>query len=317
MAALGLLSILARSEALTLVVGHVDHGLRESSAEEARQVAVVAEGLGLAHAHTRLDLTPGPGLPARAREARRAALSEQARAHGAGWVVLAHSATDQAETTLMHLARGCSLEGLGAMPVVDGPWFRPLLTLTRAELRSIAGRLELPFIDDPTNDDRGALRTWLRHEVLAPLRARNPELDRAMAGLAEDARDAESALDRWAAASLAALELESAPDRDGDPGSRSRSRSRSESRAWRLKGFHELPRAVRTRVVRRLCAEGGVDLSELGRRVTLEIDAAATLVARAEAGPGGTPKPPPKYWHLHPKRVVKVSKAGICVEASN
>jgi tRNA(Ile)-lysidine synthase len=288
MAALGLLTLLRRSEGLELCVGHVDHGLRAESPAEAELVADTAAALGLRCVRARLELERGPGLPARARDGRRAALEDQRRACGAEATVLAHTATDQAETMLMHLARGAGLEGLAAMRRFEAPWLRPLLELTRAQTRELCGALDLPFVDDPSNADTDSMRIWLRERVLPHLREHNPRLDLGLVGLARQAGEAEEALLEWACAEV---------DRRAGPG------------GWSLEGFDALPRAVRTRALRRMCELGGVDLAQLRRRVVDAMDAAAVAVA-ASRGPA-TPSPAPRSWDLNPGRRVQIDKNGV------
>jgi tRNA(Ile)-lysidine synthase len=294
MAALGLLTILRRSEQLELIVGHVDHGLRRESASEGELVAEVARALGHTCLRMRLQLDRGPGLPARAREARRAALESQRRESGAEVIVLAHTSTDQAETLLMHLVRGAGLEGLAAMQELDGPWLRPLLELGRAQTRALCGALDLPFVDDPTNADEEATRIWLREQVLPRMREDNPRLEQALLGLTREAADAERALLEWAAREI---EL------------------RRGAEGWSLAGFDALPRAVRTRALRHACADRGVELGELRRAVIDQIDAAAVAVARASRAGPGTPSPAPRGWDLHPLRRVEIDKSGLRIDA--
>jgi tRNA(Ile)-lysidine synthase len=295
-AALGLLLALRSSLELEIAVGHVDHGLRDTSIDEAAKVAALAHRLDVAHRCTRLSLSPGPGLPARAREARRAALIEQARELGASTIVLAHTATDQAETMLMHLARGSGLDGLAAMPTHEHPWLRPLLELTRAQTREIAELLGHGIIDDPTNDDPTALRIWLRTRVLTRLREHNPQVDVALAGLARQARDADEALEAWAA-----RELESRRDPTA-------------SGRWSLAEFDRVPRAVRSRMLRRIAVDVGVDLEQLRRRTLDELEAAAVAVAEADrrrrTEPGAA-SPAPKGWDLAPKLRVTIDRNGV------
>jgi tRNA(Ile)-lysidine synthase len=295
-AALGLLLLLRRSAGLELGVGHVDHGLRPESATEAQAVAALARTLELPSFITRIELQPGPGLPARARQARRAALREQAQQFGASRIVLAHTATDQAETMLMHMTRGAGLDGLAAMPTLDDPWLRPLLELTRAQTRALALALELPFFDDPTNDDPSALRVRLRKLVLPLLRECNPRLEQAMLCLARQAADAERACDTWA-------------EREVDE--RQRSPSTDTGFTWDLVGFEQIPRAVRMRALRRMCERAAVDLSHLRARVVEAMDAAALEVAEARARGPGTPSPPPRSWDLRPHRRLTIDKNGV------
>ncbi len=297
-AALGLLLALRSSLALEITVGHVDHGLRRESADEARKVSALANQLGLAVRVTRIALAPGPGLPMRARVARREALVAQARELGATTIVLAHTATDQAETMLMHMVRGAGLDGLAAMPVHEHPWLRPLLELTRAQTRDLAEKLGFGFVDDPSNEDPQHFRVWLRTQVLPGLREQNPAVDRALVGLARQAREADEALEEWAAGEI---------ERRRDP---------TDSGRWSLAEFDRLPRAVRTRVLRRIVAIEGVELEQLRRRTLDELEAAALAVAQADrrrrAEPGSA-SPAPKRWDVAPKLRVTIHRNGLWV----
>ncbi len=115
---------------------------------------------------------------------------------GIGHVLTAHTADDVAETFLIRLARGSGVEGLSAMegrrlamphrtappaleavevvqaippPESDGesgpPGFqviRPCLAMSRMELRDHARRLQVPWAEDPSNDDPKYDRTRAR-----------------------------------------------------------------------------------------------------------------------------------------------------------
>ncbi|MCB9752875.1 MAG: tRNA lysidine(34) synthetase TilS [Myxococcales bacterium] len=294
-ALVGVLQLLARALQLRLAIGHVDHGLRPESAEEAFHVRALAEACGVPVRVIRLaTLDPGPGLPARARAARRAALEEMARERGASWIALGHTATDQAETALMHLVRGAGLDGLAAMPAVDAPWIRPLLGLTREQTRSLCERLGLAYVDDPSNLDEGHFRVRLRERILPMFAEVNPQCTRSLATLSVHARDAELALERWAARE----ELE---------------RRRSPGR-WSHDGLHALPRAIRTRLIRRICLSVGADIGALGHAVIAEIDQA--VVARGRALGTTDAALAPRTWPLRPAIVVRLDRGGLWVGPS-
>src|SRR5947209_18004063 len=93
-------------------VAHLDHGLREGSTEDAQFVADAASQLGLDATIHKTDVAAlaaerGDGLEEAGRVARYAFLEELAAAAGADAVVMtAHTADDQAETVLLHLAAG-------------------------------------------------------------------------------------------------------------------------------------------------------------------------------------------------------------------
>ncbi|MDC0719734.1 tRNA lysidine(34) synthetase TilS [Nannocystis bainbridge] len=289
-ALVGLLHLLARDEALALIVAHVDHGLRPESADEAAVVARSAAERGLACVSTRLSLSPGSGLPARAREARRAALSAFATAHACDAIALGHTATDQAETLLMHAARGCGLEGLAAMRPWEAPWLRPLLELPRAGTRALCERMGMTWCDDPTNTDEEQPRIRVRERVLPELRAHNPRVEAALVCLATQAADAEEALRDWAAREEAA-------------------RRRGADTWWSTDDLHRLPRAVRTRILRRICGLGGADLGALRAAVIEDID--RTVMARAAALGGTGAVLRPHVWHLRPGLHLRLDRHGL------
>jgi tRNA(Ile)-lysidine synthase len=196
MATLGLLELLRRRLGLALVVAHVDHGLRAGAGAEAELVAATARARGHRLWRTRLVLPEGPGLPARARAARHAALIAAAEETGAALVVLGHTMTDQAETVLLNLCRGAGVHGLAGMrpwqpwlkpggdarrcppsgamrECATGLWVRPMMQLTRDETRGLAERFGLAFVDDPGNDDPAQPRVRLRRGVLPVLASIN------------------------------------------------------------------------------------------------------------------------------------------------
>lgn len=178
-----------------LVVGHVDHGLRPSSASDARFVEGHALALGLEALVRRGDVRTfakerGLTVEEAAREVRYTLLKEMAQGVKANLIATAHTATDQAETVLMRLIRGTGPLGLvGISKRRDDGLVRPLLCATREEVRAYAEDLGLPFVEDSTNQDPRFLRNRIRLEVLPLLRQLNPRIDFALSSLAEDATD--------------------------------------------------------------------------------------------------------------------------------
>ena len=135
----------------------VDHGLRSESADEALEVANHCRALGISH-DTLIWAWNGRGnLQAAAREARFALIGDWARTRGLAAVCLGHTLDDQAETVLMRLARGSGVDGLSAMAprLRRGglTWLRPLLDTRRDVLREILRREQVPWAEDPSNED--------------------------------------------------------------------------------------------------------------------------------------------------------------------
>ncbi|MGH1340458.1 MAG: tRNA lysidine(34) synthetase TilS [Nannocystales bacterium] len=248
-AMLGLLALLAESDRLSLTVGHVDHGLRSGSRREAMLVSEMAAQLELPVLVRRLELDGGaPGLPARARDARHAALHQMREERGAHRIALAHTATDQAETVLLHLCRGAGLRGLGGMRAVEAgsALLRPLLELPRGKTGPLCSRLGLAYVDDPTNENLDHPRVRIRQEVLPRLSEGRGGVEDALAASALAAREAAEALDVW-------IDRERVARHRGD-------------HRYDLTGWRGLPRAVRLGWLRSIALHAGVEVDGLGRR---------------------------------------------------
>lgn len=161
------LLVLARAAGREVTAVHVDHGLRPSSAAEAKVVEAAAVRFGAGFDARAVSVPPGPDLEARARRARYAALPEG--------VLTGHTADDLAETVLLNLIRGAAIDGLAGMR--DGPRVRrPLLGLRRDETHRLCRALGLDPVDDPSNRDRRFRRNRVRHDLL-PLLADISERD--------------------------------------------------------------------------------------------------------------------------------------------
>jgi tRNA(Ile)-lysidine synthase len=92
-------------------------------------------------------------------------LNAWCESQGAAVLVTAHTLEDQAETFLMRLARGSGIKGLAAMRSDESGTVlleRPLLGVSRAELRATLMAAHHPWIDDPSNDDMRFERARLR-----------------------------------------------------------------------------------------------------------------------------------------------------------
>ena len=99
-------------------------------------------------------------------------------------LLLAHHADDQAETVLMRLIQGAGVNGLSGMQswrvqmqgVQCNILWRPWLTIRRANISAYAKRLELPYIDDPTNKTGDNIRSGLRRDIMPVLTGYNPNV---------------------------------------------------------------------------------------------------------------------------------------------
>jgi len=164
-------------------VGHVDHGVRPDSAEDAEFVAALARRYGLSLFRRRL--TPPRADEATLRRLRYDALTAMQAESGAAFVLLGHHRDDQAETVLLQLLRRGRVVG---MPPTRGAFVRPLLPVPRSLLERHARRRGLPWREDLSNRDPTYLRNRIRRELLPLLEARyRPGIARRLAALAASA----------------------------------------------------------------------------------------------------------------------------------
>ncbi|MFB4305472.1 tRNA lysidine(34) synthetase TilS [Actinomadura sp. GTD37] len=243
----------------------IDHGLQDGSGERADAVVRTMAGLGLDPTGSVAVTVDGPGGPENAaRDARYTALSEAARRLEAVAVLLGHTRDDQAETVLLGLARGSGTRSLSGMPSEfrrrDVLYLRPLLGLDRATMRRACAAMGLEPWDDPHNVDPAYARVRVRHEALPALeKTLGPGVAEALARTARMLRDDADALDDIAARAYA--DLEAAEE--------------GYNAAVRLDGLGNLPRAVRTRVLRMAAVKAG---SPPGTLAAVHVDAVDRLV---------------------------------------
>ncbi|WP_201554871.1 tRNA lysidine(34) synthetase TilS [Psychrobacter sp. 72-O-c] len=185
---------------------HVDHGLQSDSSNWAMHVAKWADAQQMTcqilHAQVK-----GNDEQA-ARQARYQVMLSHINQNDV--LLLAHHADDQAETVLMRLIQGAGVNGLSGMQ----PWrvqtqgarrnilWRPWLSIRRSSISTYAQRLQLPYIDDPTNDSGDNVRSGMRREIMPALAAYNANVIDNIARSAQLLADAQATVSAQAAQDL-------------------------------------------------------------------------------------------------------------------
>ena len=103
-------------------------------------------------------------------------------------IATAHTASDNAETVLFHLARGSGAAGLCGIPPVRGNIIRPLIECTRAEIEAYCNANHLSYVTDSTNLSAAYTRNRIRLEIIPKLKEINPSFESAVAGMTERMR---------------------------------------------------------------------------------------------------------------------------------
>lgn len=227
---------------------HVHHGLRGAEADrdeafcrslcEAQRIALDVRRVDAA-AHAREH---GLSIETAAREVRYAALEAAA---GGCAIATAHTANDNLETMLFHLARGTGAAGLAGIPPVRDRIVRPLLTCTRDEVEAFLAARGQGFVVDSTNLTGDYTRNQIRRTAVPALLALNARAAENAGALGARLRQDDDCLEREAARLL-----ERAAGNQG----------------WQVGVLRQAHPAVRTRALRQICAACGMRKKDLSAR---------------------------------------------------
>ena len=143
-----------------IVVAHVDHGIRDNSSRDRLFVEKLATRYGYEFESTELRLGSGASEE-EARTRRYEYLDGLVSKYHADGVVTAHHKDDVLETAVINITRGTGRRGLSSLRSRAGR-VRPLLDMTKDELRSYAEENKLEWNEDETNNDTKYLRNRIR-----------------------------------------------------------------------------------------------------------------------------------------------------------
>jgi tRNA(Ile)-lysidine synthase len=182
---------------LSLVVAHLDHGLRPEARQERAFVRKVSRELGVPFVGRKVDVRgwqkeKNLALQEAARELRYGFFLDVAKSQKASKIALGHTADDQAESVIMRLLRGSGTRGLaGIPPLRDGIFVRPLIETWREEIEAFLQEKKINYLTDPSNQSLHFLRNRVRHELLPILQQYNPRIRQNLVQMAELFREEE------------------------------------------------------------------------------------------------------------------------------
>ncbi|MBQ8133044.1 MAG: tRNA lysidine(34) synthetase TilS [Clostridia bacterium] len=187
-----LLSIRERMN-LRLIVCHVNHMLRGKEAD--RDETFVRELCGKNDVEFRLLKIDVAGESKKrklgteqcGRDIRYTFFEEIAKESDAK-IATAHTASDNAETVILNLTRGCGVRGLCGIPPVRDHIIRPLIEVTRDEVEEYCRNKGFAFVTDSTNLTREYTRNKIRLDVIPILKTINPAFERTITRMSENSR---------------------------------------------------------------------------------------------------------------------------------
>ncbi len=169
MVLLHLFNALRQDLSLSLIVAHLNHGIRPREAvREFHLVQNESLRLNLPFEYQEFNAKEFQklnkiSLQEAARQGRFRFFQELQKKYSGTKIALGHHADDQVETLLLGLFRGSGLQGLkGMLPIRSGGIIRPLLETWKEEIESVAHEHAIPFLTDSSNLKMDYLRNRLR-----------------------------------------------------------------------------------------------------------------------------------------------------------
>ena len=201
-----LLDELKKEKHWKLQAVHVNHGLREAAAEDEAFCIRLCSEKKIPLTVFREDAAAfaaeeGFSDEEAGRILRYRRFAETAKDFGLDHVVTAHQLEDQAETVLMNLVRGSGPAGLSGMAKsrqLDNGirLVRPLLSVSRSELRTFLEEEGRNWREDESNQDPSYSRNFIRQQLMPLIRERFPGAERRIVRTAVLLREEEDYLQR-------------------------------------------------------------------------------------------------------------------------
>ena len=188
---LHVLNSLAAEYKISVTALHVNHNIR---GEEAKRDLHFCESFCK---HNNIDFLSadvdavhfskekGIGLEEGARILRYNAFNEACTEKNIKKIATAHTSSDNLETVLFNLTRGCALSGIKGIPPVRDNIIRPLIYCSTAEILEYAKYYNLDFVTDSTNADTDYTRNRIRHNIVPELQIINPSLEETISSMCD------------------------------------------------------------------------------------------------------------------------------------
>ncbi len=158
------MALLAMYKQADIVVAHIDHGTRKSSAEDADFVRQKCQELGVKFYETKLEL--GEGVSEELARKKRYEFLKTIQEKEGGTLCTAHHLDDVLESIAINLIRGTGWRGL--TPFYGDELVRPFIIskLRKQDVLKFAGEQNICFRQDPTNCEAAYLRNRVRGKMV-------------------------------------------------------------------------------------------------------------------------------------------------------
>jgi len=185
----------SKTSGAKIYAAHVNHGIRGEEAlrdqmfciDFCKTCGIPLEVINInAPAYAEQN---GIGLEEAARILRYSCFEKISKKHGINKIATAHTASDNLETVIFNLTRGCSAEGIKGIPPVRDNIIRPLIYCSTQEILDVCSSEKLSFVTDSTNLDTEYTRNNIRHNIIPMLKNINPSVEKCVTNLSESIRN--------------------------------------------------------------------------------------------------------------------------------
>ena len=158
------MALLAMYAHADIIVAHIDHGTRKSSAEDANFVRLKCQELGVKFYETKLKL--GEGVSEELARKKRYDFLKTIQEKEDGTLCTAHHLDDVLESIVINLIRGTGWRGL--TPFYGDELVRPFIIskMWKRDVLKFAGRYAIHYRQDPTNHETNYLRNRVREKMV-------------------------------------------------------------------------------------------------------------------------------------------------------
>ena len=171
MALLNILHDLAEKVHFEIMAVHINHNIRRTANSDAKFVKDYCAEHFIEFAKYSVDVPEYStankiSMETAARILRYECFENAIKKYKLTKIAIAHHLNDQAETVLMHLFRGCGLDGASGMKPVQGVYIRPFLETKKSDIIAYNYRNNIPHVVDDTNEDNSYRRNYVRNMIM-------------------------------------------------------------------------------------------------------------------------------------------------------
>ena len=162
---------------LTIITGHLNHGIRRNSGRDEKFCRKLCKKLEVIFETEKVSLRGVSNLEEKARNLRYEFFENLKKKYNAKYILTGHHLNDSIETVFLNLTRGCSLSGLTG--ISDQKYvLRPLKNITKDDILKYLKKHKIKCVIDSTNKQNKYSLNKIRNLVITVLKKINPSLEK-------------------------------------------------------------------------------------------------------------------------------------------